>query len=115
MPTPRTRNQDKATRVRRKKQLTLPESVCVEMGIEVGDTFTVSRVKRAQKISKGAIVLTPSSTMEKAHPWSEEEWKQKIQEAKKDIAAGRMQGPFESAEEAIGFLHKQARQRRAKR
>ena len=105
MPTPRTRNTDSTTRVRRKKQLTLPAEVCVQMGIEVGETFKVSRVKRSQKVAKGTIVLIP----EPVQPWTDEEWVQKEREADEDIRLGRVSGPYTDAKQLIAHLRRDAK------
>jgi hypothetical protein len=59
MSTPRTRNATAAPRVRCKKKLIIPRAICEEMGIEVGESFKVRRLKRAAKVAKGDIVLIP--------------------------------------------------------
>jgi AbrB family looped-hinge helix DNA binding protein len=99
-----------ALRLRPKNQITLPKAVCDELGIKEGDYFTVQVTKKAKRVPPGAVILTPSEVVER--PWTEAEWREKEREADEDIKAGRLHGPFDTADEAIAFLRASAKKRR---
>jgi len=100
------------TKLRSRNQVTLPKDVCQEAGMRTGDTVQISVHRRGVKVSEGSIVLTPTC---KRAPWSKAEWRQKEKEADRSIAAGKTYGPFDTADEAIAFLRKETRARRARR
>jgi len=87
--------------VRRKSQLTLPQSVREELGIEEGDFLDV-------KVQDGEIVLRPKKLVDKDQEWFwTERWQRGEREAEEDLQSGRVHS-FDDAEEAVVFLHKKA-------
>lgn len=87
--------------VRRKSQLTLPQSVRDELGIEEGDFLDV-------KVQDGEIVLRPKKLVDKEQEWFwTERWQRGEREAEEDLRSGRVHS-FDDAEEAVAFLHKEA-------
>jgi len=74
-----------------KRQVTLPSSLRQQVGLKVGDLLDV-------KEDKGKIILTPQSIMDK-----------RLAESIADFKAGRSYGPFDTADEAIKFLHSKNR------
>ncbi|MFA4836322.1 MAG: AbrB/MazE/SpoVT family DNA-binding domain-containing protein [Dehalococcoidia bacterium] len=87
--------------VRKKAQLTLPQSVRQELGIEEGDFLDV-------KVENGQIVLKVKKLIDKDQAWFwTERWQQGEREAEEDIASGRLHG-FNNAKDAVAFLHQRA-------
>ncbi len=87
--------------VRKKAQLTLPQSVRQELEIEEGDFLDV-------RVENGQIVLRVKKLIDKDQAWFwTERWQQGEREAEEDIASGRLHR-FDNAEEAVSFLHKRA-------
>lgn len=87
--------------VRKKAQLTLPQSVRQALDIEEGDFLDV-------KVENGQIVLKVKKLIDKDQAWFwTERWQQGEREAEEDIASGRLHR-FDNAEEAITFLHQRA-------
>lgn len=101
-------SESELVQVRKKAQITLPQSVREEAGIEEGDFLEV-------RVQDGEIVLTAKKLVDKAQAWFwTERWQQGEREAEEDIAAGRLQR-FDSAEKAVDFLHKKAEDTSAER
>ena len=87
--------------VRRKAQLTLPQSVRQELGIEEGDFLDV-------RVEEGRIVLRVKKLIDKEQAWFwTERWQKGEREAQEDIDAGRLHH-FDKAREAVAFLHKRS-------
>ena len=87
--------------VRRKAQVTLPQSVRQALNIEEGD-FLDAVVK------DGEIVLRVKKLVDKEQAWFwTRRWQEGEREAEEDIRTGRIHS-FDSAKEAIAFLHKRA-------
>jgi len=88
--------------VRKKAQITLPQSVRHALNIEEGDFLDV-------RVSHGQIVLRVKKLVDKEQAWF---WTRRRQEgereAEEDIRAERIHR-FDSAEEAIAFLHERAK------
>lgn len=74
-------------KVKSKYQLTLPTSLRRSLGVDVGDIFRAS-------VHGGTLVLTPAQVLDRD-----------IAEGLRDLAEGRTHGPFDTADEAIAFLH----------
>ena len=74
-------------KVKEKHQITLPNVIREGIGLAVGDWVDV-------KIEKGRVTLTPKSIVDRH-----------IAEALMYIEAGRVYGPFSSAQELIKSLH----------
>ena len=87
--------------IRKKAQLTLPQSVRQELGIEEGDFLDV-------RVQDGAIVLKVKKLVDKDQAWFwTERWQWGEREAEEDIRSGRVEH-FANAKEAIASLHKKA-------
>jgi len=88
--------------IRKKAQLTLPQSVRHELGIEEGDFLDV-------RVQNGEIVLKVKKLIDKDQAWFwTERWQQGEREAEEDIRSGRVQH-FDNAKEAIASLHDKAK------
>ena len=88
--------------VRKKAQVTLPQSVRQALNIEEGDFLSV-------KVQDGEIVLRVKKLVDKEQAWFwSRRWQEGEREAEEDISAGRIHS-FDSAREAIAFLHKRAK------
>ena len=88
--------------VRKKAQVTLPQSVRQALNIEEGD-FLDAVVKN------GEIVLRVKKLVDKEQAWFwTRRWQEGEREAEQDIRAGRTHR-FDSAKEAIAFLHKRVK------
>ena len=87
--------------VRKKAQVTLPQSVRQALNIEEGDFLDV-------RVKDGEIVLRVKKLVDKEQAWFwTKRWQEGEREAEEDIRAGRTHS-FDSAKEAIVFLHKRA-------
>jgi AbrB family looped-hinge helix DNA binding protein len=88
--------------VRKKAQVTLPQSVRRALNIEEGDFLDV-------KVKDGEIVLRVKKLVDKEQAWFwTKRWQEGEREAEEDIRAGRIHS-FESAKEAIAFLRKRSK------
>jgi antitoxin MazE len=86
--------------LRKKAQLTLPQSVREKLGIEVGDFLDV-------QVRNGEIVLKVKKLIDKEQAWFwSERWQRDENEAEEDIRAGRVR-KFSHSRTAIDFLHGQ--------
>lgn len=74
-------------RIKEKFQVTLPAELRTRSGLAVGDFLEVSLEQG------GVITLTPKSMVDR-----------QIAEGLADLKAGRVHGPYETAEEAISAL-----------
>ena len=81
-------------RIKDKFQVTLPVEVREKAGLYVGDLLDV-------KVEKGKITFSPKSIVDK-----------RIREGLKDIEEGRFYGPFDTAKDAVAFLHAQRKKKR---
>jgi AbrB family looped-hinge helix DNA binding protein len=87
--------------VRKKAQVTLPQSVRQALNIEEGDFLDV-------RVKDGEIVLRVKKLVDKEQAWFwTRRWQEGEREAEEDIRAGRTHS-FDSAEEAVAFLHERA-------
>lgn len=87
--------------VRKKAQVTLPQSIRQELGIEEGDYLDI-------QVRSGEIVLKVKKLVDKEQAWFwTRRWQEGEKEAEEDIRAGRLHS-FANADETIDFLHKQA-------
>lgn len=88
--------------VRKKAQVTLPQSVRQALNIAEGDFLDV-------RVNDGEIVLRVKKLVDKeqAYFWTRR-WQEGERKAEEDIRAGRIHR-FDSAREAIAFLHKRAK------
>ena len=87
--------------MRKKAQLTLPQSVRRELSIEEGDFLDV-------QVRNGEIVLKVKKLVDKEQAWFwTERWQQGEREAEDDIKSVRVHR-FDNAGEAVNFLHQRA-------
>lgn len=87
--------------IRKKAQLTLPQSIRRELGIEEGDFLDIS-------VKDDTAVLKVKKLVDKEQAWFwTRRWQQGEREAEEDISAGRLH-KFGSAGEAVDFLHRRA-------
>lgn len=78
-------------RVKEKFQVTLPSELRIQANLAVGDFLEVG-------IGRGGVItLTPKSVIDRH-----------IAEGMADLKAGRVHGPYRTADEAIGALDKRA-------
>jgi AbrB family looped-hinge helix DNA binding protein len=85
--------------LRKKAQLTLPQSVREKLGIEEGDFMDV-------QVRNGEIVLKVKRLVDKEQAWFwSERWQQGEKEAEDDIRAGRVHN-FPDAKSTVAFLHR---------
>jgi AbrB family looped-hinge helix DNA binding protein len=93
--------------VRKKAQVTLPQSVRQELGIEEGDFLDV-------QVRSGEIVLKVKKLVDKDQAWFwTNRWQQGEKEVEEDIRAGRVYN-FPDAKQAVAFLHKQVGKKSSK-
>ena len=90
-------------KVKRNYQITIPQSLRRLVRLAVGDYVEVD-------IQDDTLVIRPVKVI---HPDQEyfftKEWQEKEAEAEKDIAEGRLVGPFENAPDALRALKKSPR------
>jgi AbrB family looped-hinge helix DNA binding protein len=88
--------------VRKKAQVTLPQSVRQALNIEEGDFLDV-------RVNDGEIVLRVKKLVDKEQAWFwTRRWQEGEREAEEDIRTGRVDR-FDNAKEAVAFLHKRAK------
>jgi AbrB family looped-hinge helix DNA binding protein len=79
-------------------QVTLPAETLTRLGLEAGEELEVVEHNKM-------ILLVPRKHIPKDQEWYyTEEWQRGMQEAFEDLKAGRVAGPFESAEDLIKEL-----------
>jgi len=85
------------SKVTRNFQVTIPKEVREQLHLQQG-------MHMAWSIEDGAVVMRPL-VMDPDQAWFwTEEWQEGEREADRDIAEGRVSGPFETAEELIRHL-----------
>ncbi len=88
--------------VRKKAQLTLPQSVRQKLNIEEGDFLNV-------RVTNGEIVLRVKKLVDKEQAWFwTDRWQRGEQKAEEDIRTGNTHR-FPDAKDAIAFLHKHSK------
>ncbi len=93
--------------VRRKAQLTIPQSVRQKLGIEEGDFLDV-------QVRSGEIVLKVKKLIDKEQAWFwTDRWQQGEKKAEEDIRAGRVH-LFPDSKSAVAFLHGQTEKKQSK-
>lgn len=85
-------------KVKKNYQITIPQTLRKRIRLAVGDYVEI-------ELQEGALVIRPVKVV---HPDQEyfftPEWQQKESEADRDIAEGKLAGPFENADEALKAL-----------
>lgn len=85
-------------KLRKDRAVTIPEATLERLGITAGEEFEL--LEHAE-----GIMLVPRKDIREDDEWYHTpEWQQKMQEAFDDVTAGRVSGPFETADEAIKHL-----------
>ncbi len=85
--------------VRKKAQLTLPQSIRQKLNIEEGDILNA-------EVRNGEIVLQVKKLVNKEQAWFwTDRWQSGEQKTEEDIRTGNVHR-FPGAEDAISFLHK---------
>src|SRR5215210_1884975 len=84
-------------RIKQKFQVTIPDHVRKQAGLEVGDFLEAT--------AKGNVITLKPKVVVDRHP----EIDARLREAMEDVQAGRTYGPFSSAKELINDLHKRTR------
>ncbi len=93
--------------IRKKAQLTLPQSVRQKLGIEEGDFMDV-------QVRDNEIVLKVKRLIDKEQAWFwTKRWQEGEKEAEEDIKAGHVHR-FPDSKSAVAFLHKQTEQKSGK-
>lgn len=82
------------------RQVVIPKKIHDQLGLAPGDYLEV-------ELKKGRVVMTPKILAEK--PFTKADLGKRLAEGLEDLRADRSHGPFNSAKEAIGFLHTQAK------
>jgi AbrB family looped-hinge helix DNA binding protein len=89
--------------VRKKAQVTLPQSVRKALGIEEGDFLDV-------RVRDGEVVMKAKKLVDKDQAWFwTKRWQEGERQADEDIKAGRVH-EFPDAEGAIAYLQERARE-----
>ncbi len=83
--------------VKNKYQIVIPAKVRKEAGIKVGDLLEA-------KVERGKITFVPKALIDRG-----------IAESLEDYKKGRVYGPFDTAEEMIASLHRNAKKLRRTR
>ena len=84
-------------RIKQKFQVTIPDHVRKQVGLEVGDLLEAT--------AKGSVITLKPKTVIDRHP----EIDARLREALKDVKEGRASPSFSSAKSAIRYLHRQAK------
>jgi AbrB family looped-hinge helix DNA binding protein len=85
-------------RVKQKFQVTIPDHVRKQAGLEVGDFLEAT--------ARGNVITLKPKAVVDRHP----EIDARLREALADIKEGRVYGPFNSAKGMISDLHKRTRE-----
>ena len=86
-------------RVGPKHQITIPQEIFERLKLKPGDLLEVT-------VRDNAIYAVPQQLISRDQAWFwTKEWQEMEREADEDIAAGRVSGPFETAEELLAHLH----------
>jgi len=89
------------TRVGPKHQITIPQEVFEQMGLQQGDFLEV-------QMRGDSLVLVPQKLIPRDQAWFwTKDWQEREREADEAIARGELSGPFESADELIRHLRSQ--------
>jgi len=84
-------------RVKTKGQVTIPTALRTRLGVAVGDLLEA-------EVEGNVITLTPKTLVDK-----------RLAEGLSDIKAGRVKGPFKTAEDLLAALNREQRAKRVKK
>ena len=85
------------------RQVVIPKKIHDQLGLTPGDYLEV-------ELKQGRVVMTPKTLVEK--PFTKADLEKRLAKGLEDLRAGRSHGPFNSAKEAIGFLHTEVKKRK---
>ena len=94
-----------AVRIGASRQVVIPKKIHDRLGLAPGDYLDV-------ELAQGKVVMTPKARVTKQF---KAELDQRLAEGLADFDAGRSYGPFDSAKEAVRFLHTEAKKRKRAR
>jgi AbrB family looped-hinge helix DNA binding protein len=98
-------------KIGQRRQVVIPQDICEDLGLAVGDYVEVQRVK-------GTVVITPKKVVdvdEVLTPEQKAYIDARLAEGMEDMRAGRVHGPFTSVEALHASLHRGTSKRNAKR
>jgi len=88
-------------KIGKRHQVTIPKEVFEKLDLKEGEYVEV-------QAEEGKIVLVPQRTIPRDQAWFwKEEWQEREREAEWDIREGKMEGPFDTAEDAIEALNQE--------
>ena len=86
------------TRIGPKHQITIPQDVFEQLGLQQGDFLEV-------QVRGDSLFLVPQKLIPRDQAWFwTKEWQQREREADEDIAQGQLSEPFESVDDLIRYL-----------
>ena len=86
-------------RIGPKHQITIPEEIFEQMGLQPGEFLDV-------QVRGDALYLVPQKLVPRDQAWFwSKEWQEREREADKAISEGELSGPFESADDLLRHLH----------
>jgi antitoxin MazE len=89
------------TRIGPKHQITIPQEVFDQLGLQPGDFLEV-------QVQGEVLRLIPQKLIPRDQVWFwSKEWQEREQEADEAIARGELSGPFESVDDLIQHLRNQ--------
>ena len=89
------------TRIGPKHQITIPQEVFDQLGLQPGDFLEV-------QVQGEVLRLIPQKLIPRDQVWFwSKEWQEREQEADEAIAKGELSGPFESVDDLIQHLRNQ--------
>ena len=83
------------------RQVVIPKKIHDELGLTPGDYLEV-------EVDRGKVVMTPKALVDK-------QLEKRLAESFEDFRKHRTHGPFNSAKEAVRFLHTEAKRRKKAR
>jgi AbrB family looped-hinge helix DNA binding protein len=87
------------TRIGPKHQITIPQEIFEQLGLEPGDFLEV-------QVREDALYLIPQKLIPRDQAWFwTPEWQEQEREADEAIASEELSGPFESVDELVQHLH----------
>ena len=87
-----------AVKVGVSRQVVIPKKIHDKLGLAPGDYLEV-------EVKRGKVVMTPKALVDKP-------LEKRLAEGLEDLRAGRSHGPFDSAKDAVRFLHTEAKRRK---
>jgi bifunctional DNA-binding transcriptional regulator/antitoxin component of YhaV-PrlF toxin-antitoxin module len=89
-------------RIKRKKQVTLPDAVMETLGLTEGGEILFKARGKSIYIEPVVTITVPA---EEAYAFTPE-WQEQIRESLKQVEAGEVYGPFKSGEEILELAEK---------